>query len=334
MSNINRIESNNAELRECIQIAESLPDAPETVGGYDVATMQKFVDSRGLTYLFYYQNLANVDLSWLGHIDTSNITDMTQTFQQATGFETIPSIDTSNVKTMVSTFRLSSISIIPFLDTRNVTNTQYAFSNIVATEMPELDWQKVTYAEGMFEGSKMVTMPSINMPKVTTASSMFKEMPQLKTVGKISMPKLTYWGSMFYGCTNLVTIEEVDLRSATTVSYIFYNCTSLTNLVAKNIKVNLQVGSGTNYGHLLTVDSLVGLCYELRDTGSTKTLTVGSANLAKLASVYVRSIDITDAMRAEDDLIDEKLPFERCESTDEGATLIADYVVLKNWKLA
>jgi hypothetical protein len=84
---------------------------------------------------------------------------------------------------------------------------------------------------------------------------------------------------------------------------------------------------------LLTLESLIGLCYELRDTGSSKTLTIGSANLAKLANVYVRAIEITDDMRAADDLIDEKLPFEVCESTDEGATLISEYVLLKNWQL-
>ena len=64
-----------------------------------------------------------------------------------------------------------------------------------------------------------------------------------------------------------------------------------------------------------------------------RTLTVGFVNLEKLENIYVRTIAITDEMRAEDDLIDEKLPFEVCDSTDEGAVLISDYIREKNWQL-
>jgi hypothetical protein len=64
-----------------------------------------------------------------------------------------------------------------------------------------------------------------------------------------------------------------------------------------------------------------------------------------LETVYVKSIAITDAVRERfeimegvvienDDLIDEKLPFVVCEPTDEGATLITEYVLLKNWQVA
>ena len=139
---------------------------------------------------------------------------------------------------------------------------------------------------------------------------------------------------MFASCTSLTTVPLFDMSKATSMGSMFNGCRSLTECWLRNIKTNLQVGSGTAYGHLLTVDSLIHLVKECRNTGSRKTLTVGSVNLEKLANVYVRTIEITDEMRAEDAYIDEKLPFEVCESTDDGATLISNYVLLKNWALA
>jgi len=139
---------------------------------------------------------------------------------------------------------------------------------------------------------------------------------------------------MLSRCEALVNVPSYDLRSATTLSDMFRNCVALTECRIKNIGAKLQVGSGSTYGHLLTVESLVHMIGELRTKTSSTTFTIGTTNLEKLANVYVRTIEITDEMRAEDDLIDEKLPFEVCESTDEGATLITDYVGFKNWELA
>jgi hypothetical protein len=168
------------------------------------------------------------------------------------------------------------------------------------------------------------------------------------------------FGNMFYGCTALVSVGQMDVRQAGSL-VLFNKCKALTNVTIKNIATSFQIGSGdgtstSHYGHLLTVGSLIGLCYELRDTGSSKKLTVGTANLSKLANVYVKTIDITDEMTAADDLVSEKLPFEAYvidpdNTTDitshvtatrvaseadipEGAVLMSDYVVLKNWQLA
>ena len=168
----------------------------------------------------------------------------------------------------------------------------------------------------------------------TNFNDMFEGCSALTSVPSLDTSNGTNFAMMFYNCKALTSIPPLDLRKATIASSMLNYCSTLLTVGLKNIKINLQIGSGSSWGHLLTVDSLVNTIYECRDTGSTKTLTVGSANLAKLANVYVKLIDITDEMRAEDDLIDEKKPFEVCESTDEGAMLITNYVGLKNWKLA
>lgn len=137
------------------------------------------------------------------------------------------------------------------------------------------------------------------------------------------------WG----GCSKLRKIPRLDLQSCNTLDVPFNGCAALEEVYFCNIRSSVQVASGTTYGHLLTIESLIHLIGELRDVGLSKTLTIGSANLEKLANVYVKPIDITDEMRAEDDFIDQKLPFVVCDSTDEGACPIVDYANYKNWQV-
>ena len=135
--------------------------------------------------------------------------------------------------------------------------------------------------------------------------------------------------SMFSGCSELITIPQLDISNVTQINSIFYNCAKLTNLTLLNIKINLQISNGSTYGHLLTVDSLINICKECINTGSNKTLKMGSANTNKLSSVYV---SLTNDPEADEN--NPKLPCEVCESTDEGAMLITDYMALKKWTLS
>lgn len=131
----------------------------------------------------------------------------------------------------------------------------------------------------------------------------------------------------------LITIGTIDFRSASYIGTLLYNNENVQNLTIKNINASIQIDNSSK----LTLDSLINTIKELWDNSSgssVKTLTIGSINKNKLTSVYVKLIDITDEMRAEDALIDNKKPCVVCESTDEGAMTIEEYVVSKNWALA
>ena len=225
---------------------------------------------------------------------------------------TVPEFDTSHVSTMASMFcRCSSLTTVPKFNTSKVTSMSSMFDNC----------------------SSLTTVPEFDTSKVTNMSSMLCHCRSLTTVPKFDTSKVTMMTSMLEGCVSLTTVPEFDMRNVSSVNSMFNNCNSLMNCNIRNIKTSIQVGSGTTYGHLLTIDSLIHLIYECRNMGSMKTLTVGTANLEKLANVYVKTIEITDTMREEDDLVDAKLPFEVCESTDEGAMLISNYILEKNWQL-
>lgn len=165
-----------------------------------------------------------------------------------------------------------------------------------------------------------------------SAASMFSNAYMIKSPLLLDLRKCRGLNNMFAGST-VEVIRGYDIRSSANITNFISGCSKIREIWIKNIKANLQVGSANTWGHLLTLESLIHLIGELRTVRYLTTLTVGSANLEKLANIYVKTVEITDEMRANDDLIDEKLPFEVCESTDEGACLITEYVNYKNWQI-
>ncbi len=127
---------------------------------------------------------------------------------------------------------------------------------------------------------------------------------------------------MFAGCTKLKKITGTKLYYG---SSSFNSCASLEDVRFYMIDTSLQIGSGTSWGHLLNLESLLSAIQACYKKSSSYTLTVGSANIEKLADVYVKITDTTD---------ETIYPFEQCESTNEGAMTIDAYMALKNWKIA
>ena len=127
------------------------------------------------------------------------------------------------------------------------------------------------------------------------------------------------FSGMFNGCDSLEEVYGLDLINASNVG-MFYGNVALKYVELFNIKMALSLNFDS-----LSVESLIHTIKELINTGSSLTLTIGTYNISKLANTYIKLIDDDNSG---------KLPFELCESTDEGAMLIKDYVSLKNWALA
>jgi hypothetical protein len=197
------------------------------------------------------------------------------------------------------------------------------------------DTENLTTCWSLFDSASSAEyIPQLNTKNCNNFGYMFAALTKIKEIPLIDTTKGKNFSGIVRNCYELPVVPALDVRNGNQFTVMFENCRSITEIWIKNIGSNIQVSSGSTYGHLLTVESLIHLIYQLRDTGSSKTFTIGNVNLDKLANVYVRLVEITDEMRAEDDLIDEKLPFEVCESTDEGAIQIVEYAKLKNWNIA
>ena len=266
-------------------------------------------------------------------INTGHVTNFSNMFYHCFALTSIPALDTKSATTMAYMFsNCTSLTSVPELDTRNVTDFSDMFSNCTSlTSVPELDTRNATTMAYMFNNcTSLTSVPELDTRNATTMANMFSSCTSLTSVPELDTRNATTMANMFYACRSLTSIPTLDARNATTIGNICNGCAALESVRVKNIKAAINFA----YANNLTVDSLVGLCYELRKPGGNKTLTIGSTNLSKLNNVYVKTIDITAEMKAEYDLVYEKLPFVVCDSTDEGACLIRDYVTSKGWKVA
>ena len=279
------------------QVLDDISDI-QTGGGSGTDRLQWKCDNmKSLAYECYDSTLNNVDELFNG-LDTSSVTDMSHMFQNCTG---LTSLDLSN------------------FDTSQVTSMYYMFFNcsgLTSLDLSNFDISSVTNISNMFYNCRSLT--SLNVSNFNTSS-------------------VTNMSDMFYNCRSLTYIlGTLDLIKAISVSSMFANCRNLTTFTLKNIKKSLTIGSGTSYGTLLDDPTIINTAKELWDlTGSTgQTLTVATAVSTKLDTIYVKLIDATEEMIANDPNITSKKPCEVCSETDEGAMTLREYIVSKNWTIS
>lgn len=276
--------------------------APDGIDGYSPVTVEVKGSGEELVITdFSYFCYKGTRLSILDQFDMSNGIVFAYMFNGCSDLTSITKLDTSKGTNFQGMFyECYNIAYIPELDTSSGTNFREMFSNCMY---------------------HLEVIPELDTSNGTNFSDMFYRCRQIKTVQELDTSNGTKFRGMFSNCEKLTTIPRLDVSKGTDLTYLVQTCTALTNLYLYNIRKTVQIGSGTSWGHLLTVDSLVHTIKELCTVTSSQTLTIGSANLEKIAGLYCRITDATN----------EKKTMELCESTDEGAMTLHDYASEKNW---
>ena len=257
----------------------------------------------------------------------------------------ISNLDISSATSLYNAFYGAGITDISNLDFSKCQNFGMAFYKSKVAKIPNpFMIQNISSFDSAFDGCSQLTGEiTIIVSEENTYSTKMGSAFANTNISKltiISNDKVGNVGGICFNCANLTELHIDSLKgwsiSSTTLGPI-HNCKNIQNLFLGNIRGGFPIGSGdgtgtNDYGTLLTLDSLINIIKELiipKNTSDTRTLTMGTANLAKIENVYVKLTG-----EAEEDENYPKLPCEVCESTDEGAMTIIAYANSKNWTIA
>lgn len=220
-------------------------------------TLKNLLDAKkSARYLFYDYNGTSVD-DLIQYNDTENVTNMSYMFYYCRVLENAPQLNTSKVTDMSYMF--------------------YSCSSL--TTIPQYDTSKVTSMYEMFNRcSHLTTIPLLNTINVTNTSGMFRDCHNLTTIPLLNTSKVTNMSNMFNGCGSLTNIPQIDTSNVTNMSWMVSSCSNLKSILMTNIGTNLDISASTQFERA----DLVTILNNLKTVTSSKTLTMGSTNLAKL----------------------------------------------------
>jgi predicted nucleic acid-binding Zn-ribbon protein len=316
---------------------------PEDLDGITSIGSKAFANYNNLTYVELPEGITTIGdgaFSYCKALSTVILPDTVtsisaESFYYCSALKNI-TLPSGLVEIPVETFRNSGLTSIEIPSSVKYIRDS-AFHSCASLTSINFSEDSVLQLMGSSVFSGCTKLTSIDIPSVVEMGShMFSGCTSLTTVNFPSnLTKISSY--LFNNCSKLTTVTFAPgtYLSMWDGSYAFYNCKALTDLTVYNI--------WSTYSNSLTFSALINLSQasilhllqELHvNTGTTAiTLNIGSGNISKIEGLYVKLIDVTDDMRLRDEYIDNKLPFVVCESTDEGAMTINDYVTSKNFIL-
>lgn len=190
--------------------------------------------------------------------------------------------DTENITNMNGMFaNCESLTITPLLNTSKVTSMYETFKNCSSlTTIQKMDTSKVTTMNGMFIGCYGVKIfPFFDTSKVQVMTTMFSNCSGITEIPQYDTSSVDQMYYMFFSCSRLVTVPQLNVENVWEMTGMFRGCTSLEEIHMININANLDISDSTKF----TREALLEIIGNLKaQTSGTKTLTMGSTNLAKL----------------------------------------------------
>ena len=202
-------------------------------------------DSAGLFY-----GLTNLkSIEGLANLDTSNVTNMRQMFQDSSNLTELDlsKFNTSKVTNMYNMFmgctNLKSLDLSSF-DTSKVTDMWRMFfgcEKLISIDVSHFNTSNVTTMSEMFFGCKKleeVDVSNFDTSKVTDMSSMFEQCYSLKTidVSNFDTSNVTNMSWMFDGCYSLknIDVSNFDTSKVTKMNSMFMGCSNLKSINVSN----------------------------------------------------------------------------------------------------
>ena len=203
-------------------------------------------------------------------------------FYNCKNIVTAPILNLSTVQNCESVFRdCANLTTCEISDFSNATNLNGLFATCrkLKNIASNLTTPNVTDTGFMFyDCGELTTAPEMNTSNVTDMSKMFYSCNKLTTVPLYDTSKVKRMEEMFWHCSDLQTVPAFDCTNVTNMNNMFASCRSLKSILMTNIGVSLNIASST----LFERSDLLVILNNLKTATSTKVLTMGATNLAKL----------------------------------------------------
>ena len=190
---------------------------------------------------------------------------------------------TKSAKYLFSAYTGTSVDdIIQPNDTENITTMYYMFDSCSdLTSIPQFNTSNVTNMQNMFSScTNLTAVPVLDTSNVITMMNMFYDCTALTTIPQLNTSNVANMSNMFSGCTNLTTIPTLDVGKVTNLSGMFSACSKLKSILMTNIGVALDIHFSTKFER----EDLLVILNNLKTVTSSKKLTMGATNLAKLTA--------------------------------------------------